>query len=478
MPLKTGEEYIASLKDGRVLYLNGKRIPDVTEDPVLGVGVRHAALDYVLAEDPKNSEICLGKSEVTGLPISRYFQIPRTAEDLLARHRLIDFGTRKGNGYVIFIKEIGTDTLFTLIQICRLIDRELGTEYFKRAMDYWRYCSENDLAMVGAITDVKGDRSKRPSEQSDPDMYLRIVEKRSDGIVVRGAKTHTTAGPFCNEILVTPTRALKEGDEDYAVAFGIQANTKGVILMARPQERKDPFEFPQTSKNCLSETTTIFDNVFIPWERVFLCGEWKYAGLMANTFANWHRFTGLSYKGPQADLLLGSAQLIAEYNGVPDASHIRSKIGQLITYVTTIRVFAKASALECKIFEEVAFPHPLLINMGKHYFADNYHTMIKHVQEIAGGSVVTAPSSEDWKNPELRPYIEKYFKGIDGVPTEHRLRAFKLIKDMTASDEAGVWFLGTLHGEGSLEAQRITTYREADLSPYVKFAKEVAGIKD
>ncbi|MFC1824586.1 4-hydroxyphenylacetate 3-hydroxylase family protein [Thermodesulfobacteriota bacterium] len=476
MPLRTAEEYLASLKDNRVVYINGERVPDVTAHPILSIGARHAALDYRLAEDPENAKICLATSELTNDTISRFFNIPRTPEDLLARFRVIEFGTRKGNGIVLFIKEIGTDILFTLLQCCKRMDRDLGTDYFKRAMDYWKYCSENDLAMVGAVTDVKGDRSKRPSKQSDPDMYVRIVEKNSDGIVVKGAKAHTTAGPFCNEILVTPTRAFVEGDGDYAVAFGIPADTEGVILIARPQELKDSWEYPQAAKNVLSETTTIFENVFIPWERVFMCGEWQYAGLMANVFATWHRFTGLSYKGPVADLMLGSAQLIAEYNGVPDAKHIQSKIGELITYANTIRVFARESARECEILEEVAYPHQLNVNIGKHYFAENFHAMTKNVQEIAGGAVVTAPSSEDWNNPEIRPYIEKYYKGVDGVPTEDRLKALKLIKDLTASDEAGVWFFGTVHGEGSLEAQRISTYRGADLQPYVEFAKKVAGI--
>jgi aromatic ring hydroxylase len=356
------------------------------------------------------------------------------------------------------------------------MDKDLGTGYYNRALNYWKYCSENDLALVGAVTDVKGDRARRPSQQSDPDMYLRIIEKRSDGIVVKGAKAHTTAGPFCNEILVTPTRNLAEGDDDYAVAFGIPADTEGVILIARPQEEKDPWEYPQSAKNVLSETTTIFDNVFVPWERVFMCGERQYAGAMANTFATWHRFTGISYKGPVADLLLGSAQLIAEINGVPQAKHIRDKIGHLVTYVNTIRVFGRESARECKMVEDVAYPHPLIVNIGKHYFADNFHDMIKKVQEIAGGAVVTAPGIEDWKNPELRPYIEKYYKGVDDVDTEKRLKVLKLIKDITASDEAGLWLLGTLHGEGSLEAQRITTYREAELDSYVEFAKRVAGV--
>jgi len=476
MAVRTVDEYVQSLKDGRLVYQNGNRIPDVTEDPVLSVGVRHAALDYALSENPENSEICLVKSEVTGNDISRYFQIPHSAEQLLLRGRLIEFSTRMCDGYFTLIKEIGSDALFSLIQCTKVIDSQLGTDYSSRAMEYWQHCSENDLAMAAAITDVKGDRSKGPSQQSDRDMYLRIIEKKSDGIIVRGAKAHTTATPFSNEIIVTPTRALREGDGEYAVAFGIPANATGITLIARPQCLKSRFDFPQSSKHQLVETLTIFDDVFIPWERVFLCGEWQYGGFIANTFANWHRFTGISYKGPAADLLLGCAQLIARYNGVANASHIKNKISELITYTKTIGVFGKAAAYECKEVEGIAYPDPLLVNIGKHYFAENYHSMLKNVQEIAGGAVVTAPSEDDWNNPELRPYIEKYLKGVDEVSTENRLRAFKLIKDLTASGEAGLWMYITLHGEGSLEAQRITTYREIDLEPYVEFARRVAGI--
>ncbi len=477
MALKTVEQYFESLRDGRIVYVNGKRVADVTADPILKVGAQHCSLDYSLAHDPQNKELCVSKSEITGNEISRMYHIPRTPQDLLARFRCIDFGTSKGHGIVLFIKEIGTDVLFTWMRHCKVMDRKLGTGYFERVMKYWEYCSENDLALVGAVTDVKGDRSKRPSEQTDPDMYVRIVEKRSDGIVVRGAKAHTTAGPYCNEILVSPTRAFGPGDEPYAVAFGIPADTKGVTLMARPMQKKDVWEYPQSGKNVLSETTTIFDDVFVPWERVFMCGEYEYAGDMANTFATWHRFTAVAYKGPVADLLLGSAQLIAEYNGVSKAKHVRDKIGELVAYVTSIRVFGREAALEAQLIENIASPHRLIVNLGKHYFAENYHQMVKHVQEIGGGAIVTAPGLEDWNNPELRPYVEKYYKGVDGVPTEDRLKALNLIKDVTASDEGGVWLVATLHGEGSLEAQRIVTYREANLKQYVDYAKQVAGIE-
>jgi 4-hydroxybutyryl-CoA dehydratase / vinylacetyl-CoA-Delta-isomerase len=477
MPLKTVEEYFTSLRDKRAVYVNGRQVADVTTDPILGVGAHHCSLDYSLAHYPQHKDICVSKSELTGNEISRMYHIPRTPEDLLARFRCIDFGTSKGHGIILFIKEIGTDVFFTWMQHCKAMDRNLGTNYFERVMNYWKYCSENDLALVGAVTDVKGDRSKRPSEQSDPDMYVRIVEKRSDGIIVKGAKAHTTAGPYCNEILVSPTRAFGPGDEDYAVAFGIPADTKGVILMARPMDKKDPWEYPQSGRNVLSETTTIFDDVFIPWDRVFMCGEYKYAGDMANTFATWHRFTAISYKAPVADLLLGCAELIAEYNGVAKAKHVRDKIGELITYVNTIRVFCRESAREAEMIENIASPHRLIVNIGKHYFAENYHRMVKHVQEIGGGAIVTAPGIDDWNNPVLRPYVEKYYKGVDGVSTEDRLKALNLIKDVTASSEGGLWLVATLHGEGSLEAQRIVTYREANLKPYVEYAKEVADIK-
>lgn len=476
MALKTVDQYLASLQDDRVVYVNGRRVKDVTTDEILAVGARHCSLDYSLAHDPQHKAVCVSTSEATGNEISRMYHIPRSADDLLARFHCIDLGTAQGHGIVLFIKEIGTDVLFTWLRHCRAMDRELGTTYFERVMDYWKYCSENDLALVGAVTDVKGDRSKRPSEQSDPDMYVRVVEKRSDGIIVRGAKAHTTAGPYCNEILVSPTRAMGPADEAYAVAFGIPADSKGVILMARPMDKKDPWEYPQSGRNVLSETTTILDDVFVPWERVFMCGEYEYAGDMANTFATWHRFTALGYKGPVADLLLGSALLIAEYNGVLKPKHVRDKIGELITYVNTIRVFARESAREAETFEEIANPHRLIVNIGKHYFAENYHQMVKHVQEIGGGAIVTAPGVDDWNNPKLRPYVEKYYKGVDGVPTEDRLKVLKLIKDVTASDEGGLWLVATLHGEGSLEAQRIVTYREADLEYYAEFAKRVAGI--
>lgn len=478
MPLRTGEQYLAGLRDGRKVYILGQCVDDVTVHPALGVAARHSALEFDLAHDPALADLTRASLETTGETVSRYYQLPRSPEDLLKRRDLIEYGSQLGRSMPLFIKAIGTDSLNAMHIVCDALDRDRGTEYSKRVAAHRAYCATHDLSLAGAITDVKGDRSKRPSEQARPDYYVHIVSRRSDGIVVSGAKTNITAAPYVDELMVVPTRAMGPGDDDFAVSFAIPVNAPGVKVIARPDRAKSEFDYPISSRHYHIEGTVIFDQVFVPWERVFLAGEWQYAGAAANTFATWHRFTGLSYKGPGADLLLGMAQLIAEYNGVANASHIRAKIIQLIQYAETIRVFARAAARDPEYHAGLACPNALLANMGKYYFADGYHDAVKIVQEIAGGATVTSPSSRDLENPETREYVEKYFGGVEGVPTENRLRAFKLIMDMTASEYAGNWFLATLHGEGSLEAQRLSMYRQYDVKRCVDLARQAAGIKN
>ncbi|MBW8012072.1 MAG: 4-hydroxybutyryl-CoA dehydratase [Chloroflexi bacterium] len=475
MPLRTSEEYLESLRDGRQVYILGESVEDVTTHPVLSVPTKHSSIEFDLAQDPDLKDLTQAELETIGETVSRYYQLPRTPEDLLKRRELIEYGSEVGLSFPLFIKAIGSDCLNALHIVCEALDNNEGTNYSPRVKAYRDYCASNDLALAGAITDVKGDRSKLPSEQSSPDFYVHIVERKDDGIIVSGAKTHITAAPYVNEFLVLPTRAMKADDSDFALAFAVPVNAEGVKVIARPDSVKNQFDFPLSSRHYHIEGTIIFDNVFIPWDRVFLAGEWQYAGALANTFATWHRFTGLSYKGPGADLLLGMAQLIADYNGVGKASHIKAKITELIQYAETIRVFARAAAREAEFHAGIAFPNPLLANMGKYYFASGYHAALRNVQEIAGGSVVTAPTSRDLANPETKEYIQRYFAGAEGVSAEDRLRVLKMIMDMTASEYAGNWMLATLHGEGSMEAQRLSMYRQYDIQRCVELAKKAAG---
>lgn len=480
MALRDAKQYIESLRDGRVIYIHGKRVEDVTGHPILRRAIEHAAIDYELHKKEGLWDLMITRSPTTGNEIRRYFEIPRSSEDLLRRRKLIETATTHGDAIILFMKEIGTDALNALAMITYIMDKKNGTEYSKRVADYREYLQENDLSMAGAVTDVKGDRSLSPSRQAMPYFYLKVIDRSKDGVVVKGAKVHTTSAPITNELIVLPTRAMTEADRDYCIAFGIPVNTKGIKIISRPElEDISWFDYPITSKHITLEAMTIFDEVFVPRERIFMDGEWEFAGPLANTFATWHRFTGISYKPPFADVMIGAAQLIADYNGVARASHIRDKITELIIYAETIRTFAKAAALECIITENgIAYPNPILSNMGKHFFATHYHDAIKAVQEIAGGLVVTGPTEADYMNPETKDYIETYLCGREGVKTENRLKVMKLIRDLTATGYAGEGYIGTLHGEGSIEAQKISLYREYNIERCVQYVKKILKIED
>ena len=296
MATRSVEDYKAGLNDGRTLFFKGDRVEDVTRHPDLGVGVEHASLDFALAEDAAYRDLMTSKIPDTGETISRYFVSPTNTNDLLKRREMIETSTRLGGGVVLLIKEIGTDALFALSLVAKRIDEGYGTDYLKRVEAYHQHCQREDLSMAVAQTDVKGDRSLAPSEQTHPDYYVRVVEEREDGIVVRGAKAHTTCAPYVDEIIVLPTRNLTEQDKDYAVAFAVPANTPGLKMIVSPfgASSSSDFHHPVSAHHRMIESLTIFDDVFVPKERVFMSGEWDFAGGLATTFVQFHRFTAVS----------------------------------------------------------------------------------------------------------------------------------------------------------------------------------------
>ena len=477
--MRNAQQYIESLRDGREVYIHGERVEDITQNPSLRKAIDHGAIDYELDKRPELRDLLVTRSTRTGNEIRRYFELPRTAEDLLRRQELIETTTRNGGSIVLFMKEIGTDALNALTMVCYDMDKKCGTDYSQRVAAYWQYLEENDLSMSGAVTDVKGDRKLRPSEQEMPDYYLRVVERQTDGVVVRGAKVHTTSAPITNELIVLPTRAMTERDKDYCIAFGVPVNTKGVKIISRP-ERGDlgVFDYPLSSRHIALEAMTIFDNVFVPRDRIFMDGEWKFAGPLANCFATWHRFTGISYKYPFAQMMIGAAGLIADYNGVPQASHIRDRMTELVIYAQSIKTWGRAAAIDCVITENgTAYPNPLLCNIGKYLFATNYHASMKALQEVAGGLVVTGPTEADCNNPSTREFIDRYLGGRKGVDAISRLKVMKLIRDMGSTEGGGEWWVGSLHGEGSLQAQKVAISREYDVRQCVDYVKDLLGVE-
>ncbi|MFA7249859.1 MAG: 4-hydroxyphenylacetate 3-hydroxylase N-terminal domain-containing protein [Dehalococcoidia bacterium] len=456
MALRTPEQYFESLRDGRTVWFRGKPVDDVTRHPVIGKATRHGALDFAMAEDPAYRDLAV--VEEGGQQYSRFYRIPRSTEDLLLRSRLIEAGTTAGNTLVVLLKEIGTDAIFALLAVTA----ELDGPYHDRVQRFYEHCRDNDLALSVAQTDAKGDRMLRPSEQEDPDMYLRVVERRADGVVVRGAKFHTSCTTNANEVIVLPTRAMGPEEQDWSIAFAVPVNTPGVRLIASPYGDRETraMEHPITHEHKMMETMTIFDDVFVPSDRIFLDGDTAAAGALALTFVEYHRFTAVSYKLPLVDAICGAAALAADYNGIASAGHVRDKFARLIAYAETLRAMTEKAAERCvpKPGGQVA-PDPMTVNIAKSHFAHGYHEAVQHLQEIAGGLLVTAPGAEDWSTEELRPFLQKYLAGRKGVSGEQRTRLLNFVADLTAGEYGPYQELLAIHAEGSLEAEKLQILR-------------------
>lgn len=470
MALRSPDQYRASLNDGRRLFYRGRAVPDITAEPELRVAVDHAAIDYEVAENPTHRDLAVSKDAETGEEYSTYYKVPRSTEDLLERSRLIETCTGLGGTMVTLIKEIGSDGLFALLRV-------LEGEQLERARDFYDECRTGDLAVAVAQTDVKGDRSLSPSAQPDPDLYVRVVSESDEGIVVRGAKCHTSISANADYVIVFPTRAMGPDDADYAVAFAVPTNAEGLSMYVSSYAAgdRDPFEFPLSSKHKMLETLTVFDDVFVPWDRVFMSRQPELAGPLALTFVEYHRFTAVSYKLPLLDALVGAAAEIAAMNGVQKAGHIREKLTQLVIYAETVRALTHTAAARAHIDDRgIAYPDPMTTNLAKYTFATRYHQSLELVQDCAGGLLVTGPGGEDWASDEIRPVLEKYYRGA--VPAEERLRMLNLIGDLTARDFGGYHAVLAVHAEGSIEAEKMQILRSYDAASSTAYARRLAGL--
>ncbi len=477
MALRTADEYKQGLKDGRRVFIMGKQVEDVTNDPYIKVGVETAAFDFLMGHDPAMREKAIMADPETGEEISAYFELPDYPEHVAKRHELIKEACYYAQGAIPFVKDVGSDIINGLTVAARLMGNK---DYLTRINDYRSYCARNDISLAGAVTDVKGDRLKGPSEQKTPDYYLRVVDETDDFIVVSGAKAHITAGPYCDEVLVIPCRNLKEADKANAVAFAIPLDTPGIIQICRPNFRyEDIHHFPTPHpKRGHVESLIIFDNVKIPKERVFLNGEWQFAQYVAYAFSAFHRYTAVTYKIPILEYMTGLGMLAAEANGIQKASHIKERYIDMINYTETTKALAKAASIDPEDFggSGLFVPNRLTSNMAKLHFASNFHEFVRNIQDIAGGLLVTQPTYQDWKHEELNPYLEKYMGGAGDYTAEKRLKLMSMLHHMVASDFAGWHEVCTIHAEGSFAAQRMMLYAEAPMEMYKEKARKVVGL--
>jgi 4-hydroxybutyryl-CoA dehydratase/vinylacetyl-CoA-Delta-isomerase len=476
MGLKTPEEFKESLRDGREVYIDGELVDDVTVHPKLKVATETAAFDYQMAEMPEYRDLAVVTDEKTGELISRHFYRPKNGEDLLKRHELMLAASRLNYTTTPFAREM-IDAFNGCVVTAHTMRNQ---DYIERTEAYLDYLKKNDLSLAGAITDVKGDRSLRPSDpkQRHSDYYLRVVERGKDGVIVRGAKAHITASPYVNELIVMPCRNMTESDVDYAIAFAVPANAKGVKHIAHPFDyHRGPADFPvDLPVRSHTDALVIFDDVFVPWERVFLCGEWQYAATAVYNFAFLHRHTAVTYHIAWIELLAGLAAAIAEYNGVVRAANIREELTELIYYLNAMKSLARASCIDYVIHGGMAIPNPVTANIAKYFYANNYHSVTKIVENLAGGLLTTAPTYQDWQNNRIGGFINKYLGGRSDASAEARLRILQTMRHYPCLGlELDV---NNIHAEGSLIAERLTIYNEAkeDIALYRKLANVISGI--
>lgn len=479
MPIKNAQDYLESLRQlNHVVYYKGKRIKDVTRHPATAPHVRSAAVTYALANDPQYRDLATATSHLTGKTISRFTHVHQSMEDLIKKVKLLRvLGQKTGT---CFQRCVGLDGINAVYSVAFEIDRKHGTDYLERFKKWLTYIQEENLMVVGAMTDPKGDRSKGPAEQVDPDQYLHIVGRKEDGIVLRGAKLHMTGGVNSHEILIMPTTAMDEKSKDYAVVCAVPANAPGVTMIFGRQandDRRDQKERLDSGKPTFAavggEAVIAFEDVFVPWERVFMNGETDFTSLLVYRFAAHHRANYGACKTGLIDVLTGAVTYLAQIQGTAKASHVKDKITEMIHLSETLYSSSIACSAEGKPTPSGAFlVDTMLANVCKQNVTRFHFEVARLAADLAGGFLATLPSEYDLRSEDVGHLVKKYFSGVANIPTEDRIKIGRLIEAMTG----GTALVESMHGAGSPQAQRVMILREGDLEKKVKLAKALAGI--
>ena len=483
MSLMTGQQYIDSIRSMNMqVYMFGKKIENPVDDPILRPSLNSVRMTYDLAQMPEYQDLMTAVSNLTGERVNRFTHIHQSAEDLVKKvkmQRLLGQQTA-----ACFQRCVGMDAFNAVYSTTYEVDQKYGTSYHENFKKFAAYVQENDLTVDGAMTDPKGDRSKAPHEQEDPDLFLRIVERRPDGIVVRGAKAHQTGALNSHEIIIMPTQSMKPEDRDYAVSFAVPMDAEGILMIIGRQScdtrKLEGSELDVGNSEFGGvEALVVFNDVFVPNERIFLCGETEFAGMLVERFAGYHRQSYGGCKVGVGDVLIGAAAVAADYNGCAKASHIKDKLIEMTHLNETLYCCGIACSAEGHPTESGNYLIDLLLaNVCKQNVTRFPYEIARLAEDIAGGLVVTAPAEADLRDPVVGPYVEKYFQAAPGVSTENRFRILRLIENLTLGTAAVGYRTESLHGAGSPQAQRIMIARQGNLPMKKELAKKIAHIRE
>jgi len=479
--MKTGQQYEESLRQMNFrVYVQGELVDNPVDHPIIRPSMNSVKMTYELAENPEYQDLMTATSHLTGEKVNRFCHLHQDQGDLVKKVKMQRLMGQKTAA--CFQRCVGMDAINAVDSTTFEMDQKLGTNYHERFTNFLLQMQKEDWVVDGAMTDPKGDRNLAPSKQADPDLFLHVVERREDGIVVRGAKAHQTGAINSHWILTMPTIAMGPDDADYALAFVCPADAKGVFYIYGRQScdtrKLEGGDIDVGNKQFGGhEALMIFDDVFIPWEHVLMCGETEFSGMLVERFAGYHRQSYGGCKVGVGDVLIGAAAVAAEYNGAEKASHIKDKLIEMIHLNETLYACGIACSSEGhQTASGTYLINLLLANVCKQNITRLPYEIARLAEDIAGGLMVTQPAEQDFRHPEIGKYVDKYFKGVASVPTEHRFRIMRLVENLTLGTAAVGYRTESMHGAGSPQAQRIMIARQGNLAQKKELAKAIAGI--
>jgi 4-hydroxybutyryl-CoA dehydratase/vinylacetyl-CoA-Delta-isomerase len=479
MPIRTADEYIASLRNRNLkVFLFGERVEEPVDHPVIRPSINAIADTYRLAEE--DPELASAQSSISGQRVNRFLHVTESVNDVVLQNRMQRrLGQRTGT---CFQRCVGMDAINSLYSVTFEIDAQHGTSYHARLKTLLASWQSEGYVIGGAMTDVKGDRSKAPHEQDDPDLFVHIVERRPDGVVIRGAKAHQTGCINSHWLLVMPTMRLSAADKDYAICAAVPVDHPGITyIYGRQSCDSRALEGGDIDQGNAQfggqEALIVFDDVFVPNECILMNGETDYAATLVERFTSYHRRSYVCKTG-LGDVMIGAAATIADYNGASKASHVRDKLVEMAHLNETIYGAGIAASHESKQTKAGNYQaDDMLANVCKHNVTRFPYEIARLAQDLAGGLMVTLPSDADFKSEVTGPILQKYLKGRPGVSTDNRRRVLRLIENMTLGRNAVGYLTESMHGAGSPQAQRVQIQRMMDLDGKKALAQKLAGVK-
>jgi 4-hydroxybutyryl-CoA dehydratase/vinylacetyl-CoA-Delta-isomerase len=480
MPIRTADEYIDSLRNRKLkVYLFGEVIAEPLDHPVIRPSINAVAETYRLAsEDP---ELGSAQSKLTGARVNRFLHVTESVDDVVLQNRMQRrLGQRTGT---CFQRCVGMDAINSLFSVTYDIDKAKSTRYHERFVAFVQEMQRENFVIGGAMTDVKGDRSKAPHEQDDPDLFVRVIERREDGVVIRGAKAHQTGCINSHYLLVMPTLRLTEADKAYAISCAIPVDHPGITYIYGRQScdsrALEGGEIDQgNARFGGQEALIVFDDVFVPSSHIFMDGETEFAATLVERFTSYHRRSYVCKTG-LGDVIIGAAATIADYNGAGKASHVRDKLVEMTHLNETIYGTGIAASHESKPTSAGNYQcDDMLANVCKHNVTRFPYELARLAQDLAGGLLVTLPSDKEFESEVTGPILRKYLATTKDVTVDNRRRVLRLIENMTLGRNAVGYLTESMHGAGSPQAQRIQIQRTMRLEEKKKLAKKLAGIEE